>query len=182
MNHLQHQLDLGPAELFPLAREAVLTWKLQESAGVIARPVRRVHIGQIIHLRLNPIWPAPPRRWRGRDLSIPVGTCEVVDVIDTERAAGFAYRTLPGHLESGEQTFLVSIGPEGFIGPEGSTGPEGSAGPEERLGVSITSDSVPENPLLKAFAPLSVAAQKMMAARYAEGLKQILRSAEVPRQ
>ncbi|MDN5661226.1 MAG: hypothetical protein L0G72_10705, partial [Brevibacterium aurantiacum] len=65
MNRLEQTLDLGPAELLPLAREAVLTWKLQESAGVIARPVRRVHVGQIIDLWLNPAWPLPAIRLRG---------------------------------------------------------------------------------------------------------------------
>lgn len=167
MNHLEHTLDLGSAELFPLAREAILTWKLQESAGVVARPVRRARVGQTVDLRLNPVWPLSAPRLRGRDLTVPVGACEVIEVIDTdgpdvawpdtERAAGFVYRTLPGHLESGEQTFFVSIGSNG------------------RLGVSITSESVPEHPLLRAFSPVSVAAQEMMARRYAEGLERMLR-------
>lgn len=156
MNRLEQTLDLGPAELFPLAREAVLTWKLQESAGVIARPVRRVHVGQVVKLWLNPTWPSAPRRWRGRDLVLPVGSCIVLEVIDEEARAGFIYRTLPGHLESGEQTFLVSIGTDG------------------RLGVSITSESVPGHPLLKTAAPMSVAAQRMMARRYVAGLKRML--------
>ncbi|MCF2570936.1 DUF1990 family protein [Brevibacterium sp. UCMA 11754] len=156
MSRLEQTLDLGPAELFPMAREAILTWKLQESAGVIARPSRRVHPGQIIDLWLNPVWPSAPRRWRGRDLVLPVGSCEVIEVIDAESAAGFVYRTLPGHLESGEQTYLVSLGSDG------------------RLGVSITSESVPGHPLLRAFAPMSVAAQGMMARRYAAGLKRML--------
>ncbi|WP_426936771.1 hypothetical protein ACQE2J_17770 [Brevibacterium sp. LE-L] len=42
--------------------------------------------------------------------------------------------------------------------------------------MSITSDSTPGHPLLRAFSPLSVAAQRMMAARYAEGMKQLLSS------
>lgn len=83
MNQLEHTLDLGPAELFPVAREAILTWKLQESAGVIARPARRVHVGQIVDLRLNPVWPWSAVRLRGRDLTVPVGSCEIVGVIDT---------------------------------------------------------------------------------------------------
>lgn len=170
MNRLEQSLDLGSAEQFPLAREAILTWKLQESAGVIARPLRRVHVGQVISLRLNPLWPLSPRRWCGRNLTIPVGSCEVVEVIDREAtgrhtgeegpAAGFVYRTLPGHLESGEQTFVVSVATNG------------------RLGVSITSESVPGHPLLKAFAPISVAAQRMMARRYAHGLRLMLRQTQ----
>src|SRR5699024_2739753 len=58
MNHLEHHLDLGPAHLFALAREAVLTWALQESAGVSVRPARSVHTGQVVDLRLDPLWPA----------------------------------------------------------------------------------------------------------------------------
>ncbi|WP_231445069.1 DUF1990 family protein [Brevibacterium zhoupengii] len=167
MNHLEHTLDLGSADLFPLAREAILTWKLQESAGVISRPVRRAHVGQIVDLWLNPLWPRRAVRLRGRELSIPVGSCEVIEVIDTEvpdrerrfqRAAGFAYRTLPGHLEYGEQTFLVTV----------ST--------DDRLRVTITSESAPGHSLLRAFAPLSVSAQKVMAVRYTKGLARLLRS------
>ncbi|QPS34787.1 DUF1990 family protein [Brevibacterium casei] len=156
MNHLEHVRDIGSAELFPLASEAILTWQLQEGTGVIARPQRRVRPGMVVDLWLNPLWPAPPLRQRGEDLVIPVGSCIVVDVIDTERQAGFVYRTRPGHLESGVQTFLVSIDDD------------------DRLVVSITSRSLPGHPLLKAAAPLSVAAQKMMAARYAAGLERLL--------
>jgi uncharacterized protein (UPF0548 family) len=160
MNHLEHHLDVGRADLFPLAREAVLTWGLQEGAGVIVRPVRRVHLGQVVDLRLNPVWPISPRRSRGRDLTLRVGSCVVTEVIDEESRAGFVYRTLPGHLESGEQTFLVERRPGG------------------RLFTSITSDSVPGHPLLTTAAPLSVAAQRVMARRYAAGLRRTLAGIE----
>ena len=132
MNHLEFHLDLGPAAQFPLAREAVFSWALQELAGVVVRPSRRVVEGQIVALRLNPGWPASPRRLRGRDLLVPVGSCVVTRAIDEADRAGFTYRTLPGHLEDGEETFLVSADAEG------------------RLAVSITADSVPGHPLLKA--------------------------------
>lgn len=156
MNHLEHTLDLGPAELFPAARDAILGWELQAGAGVIVRPSRRMRTGDRVRLWLNPLWPLPPRRLRGRDIVVPIGICEIVTVIDEPDRAGFAYRTLPGHLETGEQTFVVSIGTDG------------------RLGVSIDSDSEPGHPLLRLGAPASVAAQRMMAARYAAGLKRAL--------
>lgn len=160
MNHLEHHLDVGPADLFPLAREAVLTWGLQEGAGVIVRPVRRVHLGQVVDLRLNPVWPTSPRRSRGRDLTLRVGSCVVTEVINEESRAGFAYRTLPGHLESGDQTFLVE---------------QRSSG---RLVTTIVSDSVPGHPLFAAAASLSVAAQRMMARRYAAGMRRALTRGE----
>ena len=176
MNHLEHHRDAGPASLFPLAREAILTWHLQEGAGVIARPRRRVRAGMIVNLRLNPVWPTSPRRLRGHDLNVRVGSCEVLEVIDEPRAAGFVYRTLPGHLESGEQTFLVSIGADDRPGVSAGTGDRlgGLSASGDRLVVSIVSDSVPGHPLLRAFAPFSVAAQRMMARRYVEGLRRML--------
>ena len=159
MNHLEFHLDVGPAVQFPLARDAVFTWALQDLAGVVVRPSRRVVEGQIVDLRLNPGWPAAPRRLRGRDLLVPVGSCVVTRVIDEADRAGFTYRTLPGHLEDGEETFLVSIGTD------------------DRLAVTISADSVPAHPLLRLGAPATVAGQEMMARRYAEGLKRQLRTA-----
>ncbi len=156
MNRLEHTLGLGSAELFPLAREAILSWELHESAGVLVRPRRRVGAGHLVELRLNPIWPLRARRVRGTDLMTPVGACEITEVIDAEDRAGFTYRTLPGHLVRGEETFLVSVGAGG------------------RLGVTITSTSVPGHPVLQTVAPLSVTGQRHMARRYAEGLRRVL--------
>lgn len=158
MNSLEHIRDVGSAALFPLARDAILTWQLQAGAGVIARPQRRVEPGMVVDLWLNPGWPGRVRRLRGEDIVLPVGSCVVEDVIDTDRQAGFVYRTLPGHLETGVQTFLVSVD-------------------DDRLIASITSRSVPGHPLLKAAAPVSVATQRMMAARYAAGLERLLAEA-----
>ncbi|RBP62208.1 uncharacterized protein (UPF0548 family) [Brevibacterium sanguinis] len=154
-NHLSCTLDLGAADLFPAAREAVLTWELHEAAGVLIRPRRRVDVGRRVELRLDALWPLPPRR--RRVLTVPVGGCEITEVVDTATCAGFTYRTLPGHLVSGEETFLVSIGTDG------------------RLGVTITSTSVPEPAPLRTVAPLVVAGQQHMARRYAQGLRRILK-------
>lgn len=163
MNHLEHHRDLGPADLFPATREAIFTWQLQELAGVAVRPGRRVAEGQVVDLRLDPLWPTSPRRLRGRDLLVTVGSCIVSEVIDEADRAGFTYRTLPGHLENGEETFLVSTDAEG------------------RLVASITADSVPGHPLLKAAGPITTAAQMMMAKRYTSGLKKLLtRCAGIP--
>lgn len=156
MNHHEHRRDVGPAELFSAAREAIFTWKLQELAGVVIRPARRVAEGLVVDLWLNPAWPAPPRRLRGRDLLVTVGSCVVIKVIDDADRASFTYRTLPGHLENGEETFLVSKDAEGS------------------LIASVTADSTPGHPLLKAAGPISTASQTMMAKRYTSGLKKLL--------
>ena len=36
--------------------------------------------------------------------------CRIVSVIDGQTRWGFAYGTLPGHPEQGEEAFIVSIG------------------------------------------------------------------------
>jgi uncharacterized protein (UPF0548 family) len=38
--------------------------------------------------------------------------CRVVGVVDEPTRWGFAYGTLPGHLEQGEEAFVVSTSPE----------------------------------------------------------------------
>ena len=49
----------------------------------------------VLDIRLGPMTPAAP--------------CPVVYVIDEEDRRGFAYGTLPGHPESGEEAFIVQI-------------------------------------------------------------------------
>lgn len=45
-------------------------------------------------------------------LDIP---CRVVWVVDEPDRRGFGYGTLPGHPESGEESFVVSLGPDGDV-------------------------------------------------------------------
>jgi uncharacterized protein (UPF0548 family) len=44
-----------------------------------------------------------------------VAPCRVVRVVDEPRRFGFAYGTLPGHPERGEEAFLVEQSPDGTI-------------------------------------------------------------------
>ena len=41
--------------------------------------------------------------------------CRVVHVVDEPRRRGFAYGTLPGHPEQGEESFMVSHEPDGSV-------------------------------------------------------------------
>ena len=156
MNHHEHRVDLGPASLLPLARAALLNWAPHELAGVSVAPARPVRIGAVVDLRLNPVWPTSPRRLRGRDLTVPVGSCVVTDLVDEDTRAGFTYRTLPGHLESGEETFHIEVTAEG------------------RLSFLITAESTHDHPVLRALGPLAGAGQTMMTRRYAAGLQRLL--------
>lgn len=41
--------------------------------------------------------------------------CRIVYVVDAPDRFGFAYGTLPGHVESGEELFLVEMQPDGTV-------------------------------------------------------------------
>jgi len=95
---------------FVRARDRILSWQMHRDAGVRVadRGDLPTHIGGVV----------PGLRVR---LSIGVGPimipapCEVITVIDTDDEAGFAYGTLAGHPEQGEEAFLVRVTDEGTV-------------------------------------------------------------------
>jgi uncharacterized protein (UPF0548 family) len=86
-------------ELFERAATATLTWQIQRRAGIRVRVLgdaadaRPLRVDDVVIMRV-PLWP----------VDVP---CRVVAVVDEPRRVGFAYGTLPGHPESGEEAFLV---------------------------------------------------------------------------
>jgi uncharacterized protein (UPF0548 family) len=96
--HLRASRDVGSGrELFEQCAETVMTWGVQRGAGLSVVPGERVREGAVnrIGLRLGPV-----RTW---------APCRVVYVLDEADRKGFAYGTLPGHPERGEESFVVSI-------------------------------------------------------------------------
>jgi uncharacterized protein (UPF0548 family) len=94
-----HRLDVevavgrGEADL-RRAAETVMTWRMHAGAGLrVAAGSPRVHTGAVVLCRLGP-------------LLIP---CRVVWVVDEPTRTGFAYGTLPGHPEAGEESFVVRL-------------------------------------------------------------------------
>jgi uncharacterized protein (UPF0548 family) len=94
-HHVRASRSLGVVDLDEVA-EALLTWQMQERSGV-----RRVS--------------GPPRVAVGADVTfrffgqkIP---CRVVDVVNEPDRRGFAYGTLPGHPETGEERFALERDP-----------------------------------------------------------------------
>jgi uncharacterized protein (UPF0548 family) len=51
----------------------------------------------------------------GTPLVALAAPCRIVGVIDEEARWGFAYGTLPGHPEQGEEAFIVSISPDQVV-------------------------------------------------------------------
>ncbi len=96
--HLRATRVVGSGgELFDQCGETVPSWGVQRGAGLLVIPGSRVEVGaeNRIGLRLGPL-----RTW---------ATCRVVYVLDEAERKGFAYGTLPGQPESGEESFIVWV-------------------------------------------------------------------------
>jgi uncharacterized protein (UPF0548 family) len=103
--HLERQRVLGIGqEVFERASEALMTWGVQRGAGLaVDADTPRAAAGVDVKLRLG----------HGRlSLSAP---CRVVYTVQQENRMGFAYGTLPGHPESGEELFLVELLDDGRV-------------------------------------------------------------------
>jgi len=102
--HLDRTRTLEPATDFGRAARAVMTWQVQARAGLtVAASTLDVEPPAIVLLGIG----------RGRfSLS---ARCRVAYVIDEADRQGFAYGTLPGHPESGEESFVLERRPDGLI-------------------------------------------------------------------
>lgn len=121
---------------FDEAAGRLMTWQVQERAGLrVAASAARVHTDDVVLMKLGLSVAA---------LSIP---CRVIYIIDEADRVGFAYGTLPGHPESGEEQFLL----------------ERSGG---EMQFSVHAFSRPSTRLAKLSGPLGRAFQSLMTARY----------------
>lgn len=102
--HLHASRVVGTGrELFEQCAETVMTWGIQRGSGLLVVPGERVTVGaeNRIGLRFGLF-----RTW---------APCRVVYVVDEPDRQGFAYGTLPGHPECGEESFIVSIDTDGTV-------------------------------------------------------------------
>jgi uncharacterized protein (UPF0548 family) len=136
-HHVRASRSLGVVDFDEVA-EAVMTWQMQERSGV-----NRVS--------------GPSRATRGADVTfrffgqkVP---CRVVDVVDEPDRRGFAYGTLPGHPETGEERFVVDRDP--------ATG---------EVTVTVTAFSNPALWRTKLAGPVGRLLQRAMTQRYLKAL------------
>jgi uncharacterized protein (UPF0548 family) len=93
--HVERQIGAGQ-ERFEQAANAVMHWDMQRGSGLRVQASSEVAVvDAVLVVRLG-FLPAP---------------CRVVYVIDEPDIRGFAYGTLPGHPESGEERFVVRRDP-----------------------------------------------------------------------
>ena len=89
---------------FERAAAAVLDWRAQRGAGLRVRSTGPAsEVGTVVLMTIG-----LPRL----GLDIP---CRVVWVVHEDDRRGFGYGTLPGHPESGEESFVVSLEPGGDV-------------------------------------------------------------------
>ncbi len=94
--HLRERRLVGDGTFLDRAGDVVLAFGMQRGAGLsvsCAEPLAREGLDVLVEVRLGPLRLAAPTR--------------VVYVVSEPDRRGFAYGTLPGHPESGEELFLV---------------------------------------------------------------------------
>lgn len=99
VDHTRARLGIGEA-VFTAGIAALRQWRQFQLGWVTAGPVATpIEAGQVIA-----VWAKSMGLWW-------TNACRIVLVVDdhvgTLRRFGFAYGTLPGHVESGEERFLV---------------------------------------------------------------------------
>jgi uncharacterized protein (UPF0548 family) len=95
LDHNRQRLGRGEA-VFARAREDIRRWRMFPAPWTAIEPAAAPIVkDQIVavHIRVLGLW------W--------LNAARIVYVIDEPRRFGFAYGTLPGHVERGEERFLV---------------------------------------------------------------------------
>jgi uncharacterized protein (UPF0548 family) len=98
-HHLSVSAQIGTGDQrFQQAADAVMHWGMQRGAGLrVQASSDVVVVSAVVVVKMLGLLRAP---------------CRVVYVIDEPDVRGFAYGTLPGHPESGEERFAVRRDPD----------------------------------------------------------------------
>jgi uncharacterized protein (UPF0548 family) len=145
--HVVRRAALGSGrDVFEGCATALMTWGVHRASGIDVRASHSpAQIGTVVSQRLG-LGP----------LGI-VAPCKVVYVVDDEDRRGFAYGTLPGHPESGEESFLVSHLDDGSVT------------------FDLRSFSRPANVISRVGQPVSHWVQDKMTDRYVKAAQRIAR-------
>lgn len=97
--HVLRDVVIGTGRTtFQRVADGLFGWDMHRAAGfTVASSGRRAMPGTVVILRVAPAIAG---------FRIP---CRVVYLVDEQDRQGFAYGTLPGHPEQGEEAFLVTI-------------------------------------------------------------------------
>jgi uncharacterized protein (UPF0548 family) len=140
-------LGSGP-DLFTRAAAALMEWQMHRRAGIdLIATDRTAVVGTRVLLRvgLGPLALTAP--------------CQVVYTVHDDHRRGFAYGTLTGHPVSGEESFVVALGPE-----------------DNRVTFTVRAFSRPATILARLWGPLTPLIQEFGMRRYLVALAAVSRS------
>jgi uncharacterized protein (UPF0548 family) len=142
-HHLTRRVLIGHGHgLFTEAGNAVRRWQVQVRAGLkvsASAPAAARGAVVILGLGIGPVRFEAP--------------CRVVYTVDEPRRRGFAYGTLPGHPESGEEAFVVEHHED------------------DAVSFTVTAFSRPATRLARIAGPLGRIAQRRITARYLRSVR-----------
>jgi uncharacterized protein (UPF0548 family) len=144
--HLVRTVGRGDAA-FAAARDAVAGWQMHRGAGLrVAATTSTAQVGSTVVVGV------------GVGALRLLGPCRVVEVVDEPDRAGFAYGTLPGHPETGEERFEVTRR-------------------SEDVDLVVTAFSRPATWYSRLGGPVSRAVQDGVTRRYATAVERAVRAA-----
>jgi uncharacterized protein (UPF0548 family) len=141
-HHLRRSAVIGAgSQKFTDAAAALFSWQAHLRAGLrVSASSPTARPGSVVLLALG----------TGR---VRIGApCRIVYVTDEPGRRGFAYGTLPGHPERGEEAFIIQQHDDGTVT------------------FTITAFSKPATPLAKAAGPAGQAIQRHITTRYLRAL------------
>jgi len=138
--HDRRERRIGDPDVFDRAALGLRHWVAHEGAGVRIFPSDRPVTKDLTILALAQVGPMEM-----------IAPCRIVWVIDDVNEFGFAYGTLPGHPERGEEAFMVARRRDGTY-------------------FEITAFSRPEERLVRFVAPFARAVQVAVTNRYVDSL------------
>jgi uncharacterized protein (UPF0548 family) len=143
--HVRRDVAIGHGHVtFQRAVDGLFSWNMHRAAGLSVRSnTANAAPGGVVVLQ------AGFRRW---GLMIP---CRVIYTVDQPDRRGFAYGTLPGHPEQGEEAFLVTIADN------------------EQVRFTIRAFSRPASRLARYGGPLTRMVQQHVTDRYVRALRRI---------
>ncbi len=135
-HHLAVSAQIGTGrKRFEQAGDAVLHWRMQRVSGLTVKTSSETAVvAAVLIVKMMGILSAP---------------CRVVYVVDEPDVRGFAYGTLPGHPECGEERFAVRYDPN-----------------TDAVYAEVTAFSRPGTWWVKLGGPFVRAAQRIIARRY----------------
>jgi len=144
-NHDRYEITLdGGPDPFSTAVDALRRWEMHTRSGLSVFPdgvSLAVDQTILVIIRQGPVATIAP--------------CRVVSLIDEVDRFGFAYGTLPGHPEQGEEAFVVERGDDGVVR------------------FAVTAFSRPRGWLVRLGGPLSRRIQKRATAAYLDAMRHL---------